>query len=178
MLRANYLQLKTAFESGTQEVPLYRYAVGTVGGEKLSKPKMRLLVANLIQDSIFAGCQVATDYSSIVVTTKKLDLGSADRKQGKIEVIDPTLPPFQGPDSPQAQEAKNRRTKGYELSKQESSVWLTLSVHCKPSKQEHGTELRVMLFSSLTSSSARSLTTLPTSTVWVRTSTIQESTRH
>lgn len=117
VLRANYLQLKTAFESGTQEVPLYRYAVGTVGGEKLSKPKMRLLVANLIQDPIFVDCQVATDYSSIIVTTKKLDLGSADRKQGKIEVIDPTLPPFQGPDSPQAQEARTRRTKGYELSK-------------------------------------------------------------
>jgi len=78
---------------------------------------MRLLVANLIQDSIFTDCQVATDYSSIIVTTKKLDLGSADRKQGKIEVIDPNLPPFQGPDSPQAQEARNRRTKGYELSK-------------------------------------------------------------
>jgi eukaryotic translation initiation factor 2C len=118
VLRANYLHLKTAFENGKQETPLYRYAVGTVGGEKLSKPKMRLLVANLIKDSIFADCQVATDYSSIIVTTKKLDLGSADRKQGKIEVIDPALPAFQGPnDSVQAQEAINRRTKGYELSK-------------------------------------------------------------
>ncbi|CAD0090699.1 unnamed protein product [Aureobasidium vineae] len=78
---------------------------------------MRLLVINLIKDPMFAGCQVATDYSSIVVTTKKLDLGPADRKQGKIEVIDPTFPPFQGLDNAQAQEARNRRTKGYELSK-------------------------------------------------------------
>ncbi|CAD0113934.1 unnamed protein product [Aureobasidium uvarum] len=112
VLRANYLHLKTAFETGKQEVPLYRYAVGTVGGEKLSKPKMRLLVTNLIRDPMFAGRQVATDYSSIIVTTKKLDLGPSDRKQGKIEVIDPTLPPFQGPDNTQAQEARNRRTKG------------------------------------------------------------------
>lgn len=117
ILRANYLHLKTAFETGKQEVPLYRYAVGTVGGEKLSKPKMRLLVTNLIKDPIFAGRHVATDYAGMIVTTKKLDLGPADRKQGKIEIIDPALPAFQGPDNAQAQEARNRRTKGYELSK-------------------------------------------------------------
>jgi eukaryotic translation initiation factor 2C len=118
VLRANYLHLKTAFETGKQETPLYRYAVGTVGGEKLSKQKMRHLVTSLIKDPIFADRQVATDYSSIIVTTKKLDLGSTDRKQGKIEVIDPTLPAFQGSnDSAQAQEARNRRIKGYELSK-------------------------------------------------------------
>ncbi|KAI4727686.1 Piwi-domain-containing protein [Aureobasidium sp. EXF-10728] len=117
VLRANYLHLKTAFENGKQEVPLYRYAVSTVGGEKLSKPKMRLLVINLIRDPMFADCQLATDYSSIVVTTKKLDLGPADRKQGKIEVVDPILPSFQGPDNAQAREARDRRTKGYELSK-------------------------------------------------------------
>lgn len=117
VLRANYLHLKTAFETGKQEVPLYRYAVGTVGGERLSKPKMRLLVANLIRDPLFAGRQVATDYAGIIVTTKKLDLGPADRKQGKIEVIDPGLPAFQGPDNSKAQEARSRRTKGYELSK-------------------------------------------------------------
>lgn len=117
VLRANYLHLKTAFETGKQEVPLYRYAVGTIGGEKLSKPKMRLLVTNLIRDPLFAGRQVATDYAGIIVTTKKLDLGPADRKQGKIEVIDPALPAFRGPDNAQAQEAKSRRTKGYELSK-------------------------------------------------------------
>jgi eukaryotic translation initiation factor 2C len=95
VLRANYLHLKTAFETNKQEIPLYHYAVGTVGGEKLSKPKMRHLVTSLIKDPIFADRQVATDYSSIIVTTKKLDLGSADRKQGKIEVIDPALPAFQ-----------------------------------------------------------------------------------
>jgi eukaryotic translation initiation factor 2C len=118
VLRANDLYLKTAFETDKQEIPLYRYAVGTVGGGKLSKPKMRHLVTSLLEDPIFVDCQVATDYSSIIVTTKKLDLGSADRKQGKIEVIDSTLPAFQGPnDSTQAQEARNRRTKGYELSK-------------------------------------------------------------
>ncbi|KAG9595302.1 Piwi-domain-containing protein, partial [Aureobasidium melanogenum] len=117
VLRANYLHLKTAFETGKQEVPLYRYAVGTVGGERLSKPKMRLLVTNLIKDPLFAGRQVATDYAGIIVTTKKLDLGPADRKQGKIEVIDPALPAFHGPDNAQAQEARSRRTKGYELSK-------------------------------------------------------------
>ncbi|KAH0173237.1 Piwi-domain-containing protein, partial [Aureobasidium melanogenum] len=117
VLRANYLHLKTAFETGKQEVPLYRYAVGTVGGERLSKPKMRLLVTNLIKDPLFAGRQVATDYAGIIVTTEKLDLGPTDRKQGKIEVIDPALPAFQGPDNAQAQEARSRRTKGYELSK-------------------------------------------------------------
>ncbi|KAG9732858.1 Piwi-domain-containing protein, partial [Aureobasidium melanogenum] len=117
VLRANYLHLKTAFETGKQEVPLYRYAVGTVGGERLSKPKMRLLVTNLIKDPLFAGRQVATDYAGIIVTTGKLDLGPTDRKQGKIEVIDPALPAFQGPDNAQAQEARSRRTKGYELSK-------------------------------------------------------------
>lgn len=117
VLRANYLHLKTAFETGKQETPLFRYALGAFG-EKLSKPKMRLLVANLIRDPIFTDCQVATDYSSLIVTTKKLDLGPADRKQGKIEVIDSALPAFQGPDNTQqAQEARNRRTKGYELSK-------------------------------------------------------------
>ncbi|KAH0342200.1 Piwi-domain-containing protein, partial [Aureobasidium melanogenum] len=117
VLRANYLHLKTAFETGKQEVPLFRYAVGTVGGERLSKPKMRLLVTNLIRDPLFAGRQVATDYASIIVTTKKLDLGPAHRKRGKIELIDPALPAFQGPDNAQAQEARSRRTKGYELSK-------------------------------------------------------------
>ncbi|KAI5205762.1 Piwi-domain-containing protein [Aureobasidium subglaciale] len=117
ILRANYLHLKTAVETGKQEVPLFRYAVGTAGGEKLSKPKMRLLVSNLIKDSVFANCQVATDYSTIIVTTKQLDLGPANRKQGKIEVVDPSLPAFQGPDNAAAEEARNRRTKGYELSK-------------------------------------------------------------
>lgn len=117
VLRTNYLHMKTAFESGTQEVPLYRYAVGTVGGEKLSKAKQRLLVQNILKDAMFANMQVATDYSSIVVTTKKVDLGPANRKQAKVELVDPTLPAFQGqgPENTQAQEAKNRRTKQYEI---------------------------------------------------------------
>ena len=117
VLRANYLRLTTAFETGKQEVPLFRYAVGTVGGEKLSKPKMRLFVSNILKDPCFNGMQVATDYSSIIVTTKKVDLGPADRKQGKVELIDPDLPAFTGPDNAQAQEAKSRRTKPFELQK-------------------------------------------------------------
>lgn len=119
MLCASHLDLKTAFDTGKQKTSQFRYVVGTAG-EKPSKPKMRLLAANLIKEPIFTDCQVATDYSSLIVTTKKLDLGPPDRKQGKIEVIDPALPAFQGPDNTQqAQEARNRRTIGCELSKTE-----------------------------------------------------------
>lgn len=115
VLRTNYFQLKTAYETGADEVPLYRYSVN-VEGENLSKPKMRVLMRNVLNDPIFAGMQVATDYASIIVTTKKVDLGPANRKKAKIELIDQNQPPIQGPDTPQAQEAKQRRTKQYALS--------------------------------------------------------------
>jgi eukaryotic translation initiation factor 2C len=115
VLRANYLQLKTAFELGKQETPLFRYSVGAVGGEELTKANKRSLVQNIIKDPMFANMQVATDYASIIVTTKKLDLGPANRKRDTLELLGPAQATPQVAETPQAKEAKLRRTKQYEI---------------------------------------------------------------
>lgn len=118
VLRANYFQVQTAYELKQPEVPLYRYAISLVGIDSLSKTKTHRLVEMILETALFKGITWATDFSSIIVTTTKLELGASGSQQGKIELRDanePAFAPEQPTDSPQIQQARKRRTKGYKI---------------------------------------------------------------
>nr|OQO17912.1 hypothetical protein B0A51_15797 [Rachicladosporium sp. CCFEE 5018] len=74
VLRTNYFQLQTAFETNNPEAPLYRYDVDITGD--VSRPKRRRLLSQIVADARFNGVSVATDGARIIVTTAKIELGS------------------------------------------------------------------------------------------------------
>ncbi|KAK4502389.1 hypothetical protein PRZ48_005814 [Zasmidium cellare] len=91
VLRTNYFTLTTAFEQNQPEVALYKYEIEM--GQELSRPKTRRLFDILLTHPAFQDCNWATDYSKILVTTKKMDVEKlmADPKFKKV-----TLPPEDG----------------------------------------------------------------------------------
>ncbi|KAF4555033.1 Piwi domain-containing protein 1 [Elsinoe fawcettii] len=86
---ANYLriQFKGDKNTGGARQPIHRYSIATP--EKLPKGKMRVLAKRILQNRKFDGVSAATDFSGIIVTNKKLDLGIEDAWTGEADIRDP-----------------------------------------------------------------------------------------
>lgn len=94
VLRTNYFTVTTAFEAKQAEATLYRYDVEH--RQDLSKPKKRRVFDQIMRHEVFAGMQWATDYSKILVTTKKIDLDKLMEGKDKNNWKSVTLPPENG----------------------------------------------------------------------------------
>ncbi|TKA77518.1 hypothetical protein B0A49_03604 [Cryomyces minteri] len=89
-LRTNYFKLEA-----NPDAALYRYTVQFLGPN--TDPSKRLkqrCLEMLIADAIFAGTPPATDYANTIITSKKVDFGSEDRKEIVIELSNPGEEPF------------------------------------------------------------------------------------
>lgn len=100
VLRTNYFSLTTAFEANMNEVPLYRYEVEIKEFKDISKPKRRRVFDSIVAHAAFANLRWATDYSSIIVTTEKLDLEKM--MAGKV-MVELTIPPENGAVGPSSE---------------------------------------------------------------------------
>lgn len=111
VLRTNYFSLTTAYEAHKNEVPLYYYEVDIKEFKDISKPKRRRVFDSIVAHAAFANLRWATDYSSIIVTTEKLDLEKMmagevtvdDKERGAMEMVKVTLPPENGAVGPSSQ---------------------------------------------------------------------------
>lgn len=61
-------------------VDLYRYDISFIPEAQLSKPKRRNLVKQLLMESFFENTAIASDYSSILITAKKLKMEPGEGK--------------------------------------------------------------------------------------------------
>ncbi|KAF2220482.1 Piwi domain-containing protein [Elsinoe ampelina] len=74
---ANYLRIQPI--AGKKDAPpqqIYRYSLATP--QELPKGKMRVLARKVLTNGRFDGVAAATDFSGIIITNSKLDLGSSD----------------------------------------------------------------------------------------------------
>ncbi|MCJ1248207.1 hypothetical protein MMC30_005424 [Trapelia coarctata] len=82
VVRANYFQIDPV-----DDLELFRYTVITMPEEKQSRRRRRFIEI-LIETSDYlqalGTANVATDWKSLIITTKKLDLGPDNRREGKI----------------------------------------------------------------------------------------------
>ncbi|KAK5174216.1 uncharacterized protein LTR77_001296 [Saxophila tyrrhenica] len=66
-LRTNY------FKFNSDNTILFRYDLSL--GSDISRPKRRRLIDEVLRDAMFQGKAVATDYSNVIITTSKLNIG-------------------------------------------------------------------------------------------------------
>lgn len=117
VLRTNYFKLT---ERPNDEKTYHKYEVAISG--EISKPKKRRLIQAITTHAKFNGVLWASDYDSIIVTVKPLDLG----KETWVEKF--TLPPVggnspaagQGPTPDFVQEAQARNTYSVKITKKET----------------------------------------------------------
>lgn len=121
ILRTNYFKINTPFDSNDSTISekvLYRYVVA-VAGASLTKTKKRQLLEMIVAHSKFKNITWATDYSNIIVTTNKLDLGKSDEWKHTVTLPPPGTPGGNAqsssgsappPDFVQAAQARNRIT--------------------------------------------------------------------
>lgn len=111
ILRANYFTMTTAYEAKQPETPLYRYEINVQ--PEISKPKKRRLFELLMQHPSLKDVPSATDFASILVTTKKLDEAklTADWKKVTLPTESSSQPPTQQDQAPDfVREARDRNT--------------------------------------------------------------------
>ncbi|KAF4312601.1 argonaute-like protein [Botryosphaeria dothidea] len=105
----NYFPLNVA----TQCPDIYRYAVSFQPEENAKRKKRRYLEI-LLQEPAFQGVMLATDYSQIVITNKKVPLseGTHNRKAFEIQWYPPDGEPIpESDESEKAQVARKKATK-------------------------------------------------------------------
>lgn len=111
VLRTNYFAVTTAYEQNLPETPLYRYELHV--RQDISKPKRRRLFQVLMQHPSLKGVQSATDFTTILVTTKKLDEAklAADWKKVTLPTENSAQVPQQQDQAPDfVREARDRNT--------------------------------------------------------------------
>lgn len=93
ILRANYFHLLPKPNQS-----LYKYSVDLIPATTIER-KRRLVIQHLLKSQFFTalGNKVASDYSSIIITTEKLKLGPGDSKEQELKYRelddDPDSPP-------------------------------------------------------------------------------------
>lgn len=115
ILRANYFHLHIASDTKQPQIALHRYAVSH-SPDDLSMAKKRRLLEMIVQSGPFKGC--ASDYSSTIVSARKIDLGPSGVYEGRIELVDagqPPYPPPQASDTASMNDARRRRTKRFKV---------------------------------------------------------------
>lgn len=112
-LLTNSFKITTAYEANAANGndQLYRYEIDIFPDPK-SRPKRRRFLEQLLLDQKFNSVHWATDYSSIIVTTKKLDLGDRSDWEKNITLSPPSdnSQQPQGPLPPFVQDAQQRNT--------------------------------------------------------------------
>lgn len=112
ILRANYFSMSVAMDA-----KLCRYDVAIKQDEKTKRKKRRLMTMLLNEPAIKAR-SAATDFSSILVTAGKLDLGKSDSKTFELvyhEAHEPPFPPPTEGEDNALTAARNRKKKTIEV---------------------------------------------------------------
>lgn len=115
VVRVNMFDINPNVDRGKAEVPLYKYNVDA-GNEQLSRKKRGQLIHEIVQRPEFQETDWATDYTNIIVTTKKIP-----NTDGRVSVKDPNDDSF--PDQPTTQEARAavaRRMKRFRVTYEDS----------------------------------------------------------
>jgi eukaryotic translation initiation factor 2C len=113
-LRTNFFTLNLT----KSDLKLYRYDISYVPPTPaLSAPKKRRYIQLLLDNPLFKNV-AASDYSTIIITTRELPLGPDKRKRFSIVTYDKYEPSFPAPSAnePQGrQAARMRRTRGLQV---------------------------------------------------------------